>query len=82
MAFYPADVVGVVVMVILICVYIPSACSTMLKYRSGILPSLGSSHFAIYRVAIDTVSVIRSLTSRVVPQLTNVSRCPLMQWSL
>ncbi|GKY96209.1 hypothetical protein MPSEU_000580800 [Mayamaea pseudoterrestris] len=53
-AFYPADFVVIVVIVLLVALYIPSACSTIMKFRTGQLASLGSPYFRLYRTAIDT----------------------------
>lgn len=53
-ALYPASTVAVVVMALLVAVYIPSAASTVLQYRCGLFPSLGSPYFNKYRVAADT----------------------------
>ena len=39
-------------------VYIPSHVSTVLKYRCGVIKSLGSDEFQKYRVAVDSVSLI------------------------
>lgn len=56
-ALYPAASVAVIVMVLLTLLNIPSATTTILKYRCGVLPSLGSPHFVKYRLAVDTVSL-------------------------
>lgn len=52
-SLYPATIAAIVVMVLLISLYIPSAVSTILKYRSQFLPSLGSPYFVKYRAAVD-----------------------------
>lgn len=60
-SLYPASIVAIVMMVIITILYIPSAMSTVLKYRCGALPSLGSLYFETYRQSVDLVSVMNSL---------------------
>jgi hypothetical protein len=50
----PSAAISIGVMATIILLYIPSSVSTVLKYRSGVLKSLGSSDFQMYRVAMDT----------------------------
>jgi len=64
-ALYPAASVATVVMLLLILVYIPSATATILKYRCGVLPSLGSPFFVRYRMAVDTSVMNRRIQSTV-----------------
>ncbi|KAL7565528.1 hypothetical protein ACA910_003808 [Epithemia clementina (nom. ined.)] len=52
-SFYPSCVVAIVIMFLITLLYIPSAISTVLKYRSNVLPSLGSPYFQAYRKAVD-----------------------------
>jgi len=54
-ALLPSAIIAVAVMVMIICLYIPSTVSTILKYRCGIYKSLGSDEFQLYRVAVDTI---------------------------
>ena len=52
-ALFPAASVSIVVMICLVLLYIPSACSTIILYRCGQIPSLGSRYFLKYRNAVD-----------------------------
>lgn len=70
-AFYPAASIATIVMILLTCLYIPSATSTILKYRCGVLPSLGSPYFIKYRMAVDTVSLLETLLSALQLLLTS-----------
>lgn len=54
-ALYPASAVASIVVVSLILLYIPSAITTLLQYRCGLLPSLGSHSFKKFRSNVDTV---------------------------
>ena len=53
-SLYPASFTAMGVMVLLILIYIPSAVSTVLKFRSQILPSLRSPQFEVYTKAVDS----------------------------
>jgi hypothetical protein len=44
---------------------LPSAVATILQYRCGQIPSLGSRYFTKYRDAVETV---RGLTARIRPR--------------
>jgi hypothetical protein len=52
-ALFPAASVSIVVMICLVLIYIPSALSTIILYRCGQIPSLGSRYFLKYRNAVD-----------------------------
>jgi len=52
-AFYPASVFATIIMFFLLILYIPSAVATVMKYRSGVSPSLGSPYFEKFRVSVD-----------------------------
>lgn len=54
LALYPATAISIVVMISLILVYIPTATSTIILYRCGQIPSLGSRYFVKYRNKVDT----------------------------
>ena len=53
-ALYPASLTAIAVMVLLFLIYIPSAVSTVLKFRSQVIPSLRSDHFDVYTKAVDS----------------------------
>lgn len=52
-ALFPAASVSIIVMVCLVSIYIPSSFSTIILYRCGQIPSLGSRYFLKYRNAVD-----------------------------
>lgn len=54
-ALYPATAIAIIVMINLILIYVPSAVATILLYRCGQIPSLGSRYFVKYRNAVDSV---------------------------
>lgn len=56
-ALYPASSIAMLVVVGLITVYIPSTVNTILKLRSGVLPSLHDPLFFKYRKSAATVYV-------------------------
>ena len=51
----PGGILAFMVMIILVFVYFPSTVSTVLKFRSGVLPSLRDPDFGKYRAASDLV---------------------------
>lgn len=53
-ALYPASFAAIGVMILLFLIYIPSAVSTVLKFRSQALPSLRSPLFTVYTKAVDS----------------------------
>jgi len=53
-AFFPAAFCSIVISVFLCSLYVPSAFATILKYRSNVMPSLGSPYFEIYRNTVDS----------------------------
>jgi len=54
-AFYPAAGVATAVALVIVCLYLPSTVSTILKFRCGRIPSLHGSSFVKYRMASDTI---------------------------
>jgi len=54
-ALSPAVGVAVFVMIIIFLIYLPSYVRTIFQFRCGIRPSLKSSEFLKYRVAVDAV---------------------------
>lgn len=54
-ALYPASVIAIIVMILLFVIYIPSAVSTIVQFRCGTIPSLGSRYFVPYRNAVASV---------------------------
>lgn len=56
-ALSPAGFIAMVFMAIIISLYIPSSIATILKFRAGILPSLGSVYFQKYRTDLDMTYV-------------------------
>jgi hypothetical protein len=69
-ALYPATSVAILVMILLILLYIPSATTTILLYRCGQLPSLGSKYFVKYRSAVDTVRLSLAISDSCSAPLT------------
>ncbi|CAB9503709.1 expressed unknown protein [Seminavis robusta] len=54
-AGYPAVALGTLVALFCIIIYIPSYTSTVIKLRSGMIPSLHDPNFMAYRIAGDNV---------------------------
>ncbi|GAX19612.1 hypothetical protein FisN_19Hh192 [Fistulifera solaris] len=54
LALYPASIAATFTMVLLVVLYIPSSTATLLQYRCGLIPSLGSRYFTKYRRSADT----------------------------
>jgi hypothetical protein len=55
-SFYPAAGVAILIMICLVLVYLPTTASTVMKLRSGQIPSLADPHFMKYRLTPDTVA--------------------------
>lgn len=54
-AVWPATLLTVITMVLLILVYLPSAYATVSLYRCGLIPSLGSPNFNKFRLSVDMI---------------------------
>lgn len=53
-AFYPGCIVAGIISLFLINLMFPSSVATVLKYRGGLKPSLGSPYFELYRNSVDS----------------------------
>jgi len=54
-SFYPGGAIALLMVMLLISVYYPSTVSSILKFRSGKLPSLHDPNFGRYRSIADTI---------------------------
>jgi hypothetical protein len=54
-ALYPAYGVSVLIIIVTFLIYMPSYVGIVLRYRCGLMPSLGSASFTKYRNNVDAI---------------------------